>query len=426
MEEPLLYANRLLPPTRDSSVAGGYSSLQQSCIGVNLDCFDHPYADGCLSVNMQTGEVPDMVWQANWTPSCIDLYGNIINSWSLDGSGDGVAANAGVANVTRKFSPSGLATVQADFNYMFSKLYNQQTNNRLVQAGEIGYNPFSEVLLDACRQLPGACQLAQNNMCGYNSGTPLSRSTIASSSALVSLCGCMASSISSTYSEYANQTITPQCDPLCAQQLSIRPLVGDKISPTYISSTAADSTYPSKVTSLHNYGYSPECEAAVCVMDSISVTATLSTTGGTSITQVCSACSSNPTADGCKCIVDFTPSNVGISVQDSDVSNSVVFNQYCPNALCLLANDNTGVLDVVPCSNYLTDAVNGTTGAINVPVPPIPKIFWYVIVIVIIVVLIAFLAVWYAGNHVKVLYPMHVPDLTKGVGPGGDLSSRYI
>jgi len=382
-----------------------YSEEQQACVGIKLSCIGSNAAE-CDNVDKITGELTIDDWTAGWSPTCIDLYGNIIN---------GLAPNT--SSVVRKFSLFGLQATQYDFQYMFSRLYNNNSNYIFTDIGKTGYNPFQEVLLDACRKLPGACQYAQNKMCKNNTYTYLTRDTIAESESLVSMCGCVAPSLESVYGE-KYKDVSLECDPLCSQQLSIKPIVGDTISHLYEVNLNKDSNYATTVLTQDDYGLTATCQATICVIDSVSITASNSTTGGTSFTQVCPSCANTKGAQ-CKCIVNFTPTTVG-NVQTSDLSNSVTFNQYCPGAVCLNINEATNVLEVVECSDHLT-----TTATVT-PSTSIPKTFWIIIGIIIFFILLGFIILFYAKKNIKTYFPLVIPDMTKGIGPNGELSSLYI
>jgi hypothetical protein len=385
-----------------------YDKQQQACVGLNLDCIGSN-SPACNNVDKRTGELKVENWMREWSPKCIDLYGNIINGYIPNTS-----------SVKRDFSLNGLAVTQLDFQYMFSRLYNTSTSYKFTDAGKSGYDQFEAVLLDACRQLPGACQPVQNHMCGYEAGNLINRDHISPSQALVSLCGCVAPSLSKVYgSQYDG--ISPACDPLCSQQLSIKPIVGDPASPTYIAAAAVDSNYKTNIKSASDYGLASECQATLCILDNNTITASDSTTGGTSFTQVCPSCALDPGAQ-CKCIVNFTPSSVN-DVQKSNLINEVTFNQYCPGALCLLADDASQELKVVPCGDHLTTTT-------DVPAPTKSSFSGYLkylpLLFVLLIFIIGFCVLFVDKKKVIGYASIINPDMTLGVGPNGELSSLYI
>lgn len=331
-----LYPSRKNPPS-----TSGRSSEELSCLGIDPN----------------TGnELPDAQWMSNWTPSCVSTFQNIINS----GSSNGYYA----------FSSQGLTQVQADFDYIWSKLMNANNGNTLTIPGQSGFNGFQTVLLEACVAIPGACDTTQTQMCQN-----CSRSEIASSQPLLTLCGCYSPSLTSVYgSEYGN--ITPECDPLCSQQLAAK---------------KRDSST----------GMTLECQATICVIDNVSIGASNSSTGGTSFTQVCPSC-----VDGkgqCKCIVNVTNPNIlgGLSSENQGLDDASTFYQYCPNALCLNTDPITQRVNVVPCQNYVT-----TTATVPKVTKPIPIGVWIIGLVIILIFILVILSVKYGGDHIRVIDPL--------------------
>ena len=331
-----LYPSRQSPPS-----ASGRSSAELSCIGIDPT----------------TGnEMPDTQWMSGWSPSCISTFQNLINS----GGSSGLYG----------FSPSGLTQSQADFQYMWSKLLNSNSGYALTIPGQNGFNGFQTVLLDACIAIPGACDTAQTKMCAN-----CSRSQISSSQPLLTLCGCFAPSLQSVYgSQYGN--ITPECDPLCSQQLAAK-----QVDPTT--------------------GAIQECQATICVIDNVSIGASNSSTGGSSFTQVCPSCT-----DGqgqCKCIVNVTNPNIlgSISSDDQGLDDSSTFYQYCPNALCLATDQTTQTVNVVPCQNYVT-----TTATVPTFTKSIPIGVWILAIIIIVILVLVILSVKCQGDHILVFDPL--------------------
>lgn len=311
----------------------------------------------CMGIDTRTGnEVPDSQWMSNWTASCVSTFQNIVNS--------------GTQNGYYGFSQIGYRQVQTDFDYMWSKLINVNNGNQLTIPGQSGFNGFQTVLLDACVAIPGACDTAQTKMCHK-----CNRSEIASSQPLLTLCGCFSPSLQSVYgSEYGN--ITPECDPLCSQQLAAK---------------KRDS----------NTGITKECQATICVIDNVSIGASNSSTGGTSFTQVCPSC-----IDGngqCKCIVNVTNPHIlgGVSGQSQGLDDADTFYQYCPNALCLETNQITQRVSVVPCQDYVT-----TTANVPKITKSVPLVIWIIGLIVILIFITVIISVKYGGDHIRVIDPL--------------------
>ena len=311
----------------------------------------------CLGIDPTTGnEMPDAQWMSSWTPSCVSTFQNIINS----GSNNGYYA----------FSQIGYSRVQQDFSYMWSKLMNANNGTTLTIPGQSGFNGFQTVLLDACVDIPGACDTTQKQMC-----QSCSRSEISSSQPLLTLCGCYSPSLASVYgTQYGN--ITPECDPLCSQQLAAK---------------KRDSST----------GMTIECQATICVIDNVSIGASNSSTGGSSFTQVCPSC-----VDGngqCKCIVNVTNPKIlgGLSSENQGLDEASTFYQYCPNALCLETDPITQKVNVVPCQNYVT-----TTATIPKVTKSIPIGVWIIGLIVILIFILVILSVKYGGDHIRVIDPL--------------------
>lgn len=328
-------------------------------------------------------------WTNRWNTDCINVFGNIINAERFDGN-----------STIRTFSLEGLAQVNEDFKYMWSRIYNATSGYKLTEPGQPGYHQFQPVLLDACRQNPGACESIQAYSCAI-----LTRADIASSSSYVSLCGCYAPSIVDDYgTSYA--AVTTECDPLCSQQVSIRKV--------------------NKVSSSPSFGRSPVCNASICVIDAVTIGASQSTTGGAQFSQVCPSCVQG-SEEGCKCIVNFTSGNImSVVGGQGSLTDAVTFRQYCPNATCLVVNSTTGSMSEVPCGNFLRGdpLTDPAYAAIKKPVLPIPIPVWAIALVIFVVFLLAFVALRYQAKRILVYSDSgYKPPTTGALRSDGRLKS---
>jgi len=325
----------------------GRTSIELSCIGIN--------SDGT--------EMSDATWQAGWSSACISEFQNIINGYPT-------------TSTLYTFSAGGFLLVQEDFEYMWAKFLFSGGGNVITSPGQTGFNPFQDILINGCVQIPGACAIIQPETCSN-----CSRAEIANLSALVGLCGCFAPSLTSTYGTSIGEisNITPECDPLCSQQ------------------TAAKNRNTTT-------GLAIECEATICVIDAISIGASQSTTGGASITQICPSCANSSSTNQCKCIVNVSDSGIIQSIDGLSFSDAVTFNQYCPGALCLTADPITQVVTPVECSNFTTSA-----GLSKITLP-IPTSIWIIVVIVIVVAILVIMIFRFQGNHIVVYSSQYDPN----------------
>lgn len=315
----------------------------------------------CIGVLPDGSEMIDDDWKNGWDTSCIDEFRHIIN---------GLGSSS-----LYQFSSTGFAQVQSDFEYMWSKYLYTGGTNLITLPGQTGFSGFQTVLLDACIQIPGACETAQTQLC-----SSCSRAEISDFSPLITLCGCFAPSLQTSYGTTIGDinNVTPECDPLCSQQKSAK----------------------KRYTSGVKIGQAIQCDATICVIDNISIGASQSTTGGTAITQVCPSCSDASSGNQCKCIVNVSDSGILQRIDGlGQFSDDVVFNQFCPNALCLDVDPITQTVTPVACQDY-TDVK--TLDAINLP---IPISFWIFIVVIIIICIIVIMAFKHQGKNILVYTP---------------------
>jgi len=321
------------------------------------------------------------------------------------------------------FSSSNFTKVQEDFNFMFSRFFNQDSktkyagntgstgidnpclignedlstrgctgstdswcqntgkfsnadnncnvwingNYSITVPGKQGYQPFLDTLLDACYNIPGACSQTQDYMC-----STCNREQIYANTTLTKFCGC--SSGATTGDTFYNtdlQNFDPVCDPLCNRLDTIK--------------------YNNPVT-----GSTLECNANVCVIDAVQINSIASTGITPTFNQVCPAC-----ADGqgnCICIIDATFNTTIPSIKGENgegaLNTQPKFNQYCPNSQCYEVDPYTNQYNAVPCSNNLP---KGTE-----PNVQIPWKFAIICLIIFIVVVLVIFAYKYQSDNIKI------------------------
>lgn len=322
----------------------------------------------CMGLDSNGNAVDDASWRLRWdqgagnTPPCIDVFKNLIE--------DGGSGNDGM----RGFSLTKLNQVRDDFRYMFSRAFNQTNGKKITVPGRVGYDLFQPILIDACSEIPGACETTSSTYCGS-----CNRDQISSLDARVSLCGCFAPALNSTtYSASLPSQWTATCDPLCTRQKTAKKRQND--------------------------GTVPTCAATVCVIDNVSVQAADSTTGTVQFQQICPACANANSENQCVCVVNSSVIDLINQINSdptSSFSNKAVFNQYCPNATCLQVNSTTGAATPVACDAYLQDPSELLT-ATNTTMPRWP---WYAFGIIILLIGIIILAAWWYGRHQTVYVP---------------------
>jgi hypothetical protein len=375
------------------------SANEHECLGIKY------VLDGNGNVTVGSRYMTIDEWKNAWkTQNCPALFSSMTQ-------GLGTTNNS-------SFSQLGFQYVQEDFAFMFSRYFNQDANTtlttinttqgikrisgkqsniplvspiiapaypfiyantwiggkyNLTTKGSQGYDPFLTTLLDACKSVPGACNLAQLSMC-----SKCSRSDILADTAINTFCGCFAPN--SEGSDFYNETLKnydPTCDPICNKGFTIK-----NVDPTT--------------------GLLKQCNANVCVIDNVTIS-TLDTQGASpTFTQVCPAC-----ADGsgnCVCIINTTFENTitGILGSDGTAINTVAkFTQVCPNAQCYVNNALTGELEEVPCENSLNKKLLERSGLFGQPIkfPVWTLLMFGVLLLVAILVVFAYK---YQSENIKV------------------------
>lgn len=382
---------------------------EYECIGITYDLDTNNNVLGARYLTLNE-------WAQKWEGGgCLNLFQGMV-------LGEGSTNNG-------NFSPLGFRYVQDDFSFMFSRYFNMDpttsiptvvsgsvTNigktsfinlvppnatptypaiypntwvggNTLSNPGEYGYNKFLDTLLNACKNIPGACYPMQEYMCNA-----CSREEIFNSPILTNFCGCVALPDQNAYYNDTLKNYNPACDPLCNRIESIK--------------NADPRT-----------GVLEDCKANVCVINNVVINAVNTSGVAPTFTQVCPAC-----ADGtgnCLCIIDATFDNTITSIVDSNkaaINTPAKFLQYCPNSQCFINNPQTGNFEQIPCAggetlqgastvgvggNSLTGKLLERSGAFGPPV----KFPWWVLILfglILVIGVLVIISYSYEGKNLKV------------------------
>jgi hypothetical protein len=314
-----------------------------------------------------------------------------------------MALGYGVTN-NDTFSPLGFRYVQDDMNFLFSRYFNHDATTglpfpagkqtyipltvipptnfiydntwiggtyNLAVPGEQNYDNFVDTLLDACRQIPGACQPVQEFMCNQ-----CTRSEIVQTKAISDFCGCVAPPVQNEYYNGVISQFAPACDPICNKISTVKLVNPDT-------------------------GYLDQCTASVCVIDNVVINAIDTQGASPTFTQVCPSCVNG---GNCLCIVDATFENTVTSIQGEDglpINTAARFTQYCPNSQCYVNDPQSGNFNQVPCEQSLSKKLLERSG---IEGPPVKFPWWLLIIfgIFLLVALIVILSYRYQVNNVKV------------------------
>ena len=379
-------------------------------VSVDIGCYEYL----CLGRNPETNtDINTLQWAQIWNQGTYNLNankqlqvncpvtfqtimytnanGNQGTTVSQTDNGDGtvvIRPVSGGAVSTRTYSLQGHSNANLDMDYVFSHYFNttitSTTNPGVINMAlyqEPNYQQQQTSIVQACIAVPGLCDVPATTMCKN-----CSRNQLATNPDLLTLCGCQAST-TDPLDPNIYGSVKPACDPLCAMS---------KVSHTIDLKTGVEN----------------ECTDAVCVMDNITISASRSQVSGVSFTQVCPACEAQKGSQiGCKCIVDVSIPGIATTI---GISGSDTFRQYCPNALCLLLNSTTQVLEPVPCDTYVQTA--NTT--VIPTMYPIPTWVWYLAGIIILLGILVLMSAAYAGKNVDIVIPARKLPVQYHVRPG--------
>jgi hypothetical protein len=392
------------------------SATEYDCMGITYT----PIIDSSSGVSKITGYTSSYKTLDEWTKvwedgSCLNLFQKMVQGYGSNQS-------------TVAFSSSNFVMVQQDFNFMFSRYFNQDPDTQYIGAtgtdgatgnpcvlgnetkptwnsynsnyggtgdwyqiggkfsnadnncnvwinagntitvpGGKGYQPFLDTLMDACYNIPGACSETQEYMCDT-----CNREQIYVNPALTKFCGC--SSSATTGNEFYNsdlQNFDPVCDPLCNRLDTIK--------------------YNNPTT-----GITKQCNANVCVIDAVQINS-LSSSGITpTFNQVCPACSDGN--GNCICIIDATFNTTIPSVRgengEGSLNNQPKFEQYCPDSQCYRVDPYTNQYVPVACSDTLPKG--------NGPEVEIPWKFALICLFILLVVILVIFAYKYQSNNTPI------------------------
>jgi hypothetical protein len=234
--------------------------------------------------------------------------------------------------------------------------------------GQPGYNSFLDTLLDACEQIPGVCSQMQEYMC-YN----CDRQQIIANPYLTKFCGCSSVPGTEAGNPFYNSTLQnfdPTCDPICNRIGTIK-----QVNPAN--------------------GTIKQCNASVCVIDSVGINSIASTGVVPTFDQVCPSC-----ADGqgnCICVIDATFDSTIPSIRGTAdgqaLDNAASFTQYCPNSQCFVTNPMTGEYLEVKCSDRLPKSPNQVK---------IPWWVWLIAGIILVVGILIVLSYKYQSDNIPI------------------------
>jgi hypothetical protein len=385
------------------------SAKEYECMGIEYNLG--------LDKNGNTGYISSYKNLTDWAKvwedgSCLNLFQSMVTGYGTNQS-------------TVAFSSSNFIKVQEDFNFMFSRYFNADSStqyfghtgtnpntdpcdpdnklptygctplleslgewcqeegkfsnadnncnvwiggvNTLTIPGKQGYNPFLDVLLDACYNIPGVCSQTQDYMC-----STCDREQIYSNQTLIKFCGCSTGAdTGDTFYNSDLQNFNSTCDPLCNRLDTIK--------------------YADPIT-----GSTLQCNANVCVIDAVQINSISSSGISPTFNQVCPAC-----ADGqgnCICIIDASFTTTISSIQgengEGPLNTQPKFNQYCPNSQCYLVDPATNQYMPVACSNQLPKG--------NQPDVEIPWKFAIICLVILMIAILVIFAYKYQSDNIPI------------------------
>ena len=217
---------------------------------------------------------------------------------------------------------------QSSTGFTYAKDFLEKTLERYTRDGFIlgsmpgtaTYNPLQEIIYsDICCRFPNLCSAALGKSCANYTAQQLSYNIPASN-----VCGCYLSN--NEYQKYVNEfQVNVECTPLCNR--------------------------PGVIPLSNPDGSAVRCRQDVCIIDDLAINLTTTNiTGDINITQMCANCSDNSSYDSrasasCNCTLDANT----INVTGNEIGN-ININSTCTSTSCSLLNPNTGLTDILPCT----------------------------------------------------------------------------
>lgn len=297
---------------------GGDPTTINNMLGVNDPTVDFATIDTQLFYNNWSSKDQALAYASQINAALFSGTANIGQAWAL------------LQNMSG-FMIQFYFFVKRDINSVLPKIvgyskpgYYQQTNNF--------YTFFRSNLVR------GAGNVTINSMCqqlvSFVDGDENKRTYISKSPNLLGWCGCFAPL--DPISVASGVDVPQECDTLCVNQSAIKLWELNGVNPEPL-----------------------ECQSAVCVMSGISLNVQESTDRIYNFNQICTACEDNK-EQPCRCVIDsdFASLLTKIQAGDSGMDVSTIFNQYCPNAICVITDYTQEGTRIVDC-NSLNPAASG-------------------------------------------------------------------
>lgn len=196
---------------------------------------------------------------------------------------------------------------QQMMSYLLTRYYSTEpfTNNRYL------IPTVENNMVNTCINYQGSCMAIETYMCAS-----CSNEQISSSYGLLRYCGCFGTLPTGS-------PTSRECAMLCSNGVAIK---------------LADTK-----------GIPLECNEAICVIDNVSIQAADTIFNNSSISEVCTNCTSTLGATGCKCFIDVSLPNIAEQLGVS--GNNNLFQTYCTDAQCFVISDS-GQTTQVSCASF--------------------------------------------------------------------------
>lgn len=276
-----------------------------------------------------TGDSPtSTAWLSRWvsgTGNCVyAIKRNLFRDGAFSKCSTGPVPTPGGCGLPlpADFNAEGFFWAQELITTAMTK-YNAQGFNLGVNPGDIGYNPWQEVMYDLCCPYPGLCQQGLQVVCSNRTTDRISLNP-----RTAQWCGCHLPI--QEYEEYsAKYNIPPQCSPVCNRPNSI-PITGIN-------------------------GETIPCTQNVCIIDDVTVNIISSqVAGGITFEQVCGNCPGG----NCSCII----SNNTVDIVNSTIGGVVIpISEGCGVLNCQQTNPAKIGPNTIPSPCGLSGAYNPFT-----------------------------------------------------------------